>query len=285
MKIHDQFKVLPTEDAMIQTHEIRIPNSDTDTLVLNESWPLETDYDDIPLPYRPERNQRELKRSISTFDGIGIIVGIIVGSGIFSSPGLALYRSGSPGLCLLAWLSSGVLVALTSQCYFELGAMMPSTGGDYDYLLRAYGSQAAFSFAWFNFFISKTGSQAIIATVFGRYLEAAWRNELDLQTVASPQNGESYFAKIAAVLCITFLTVLNCIGIKESTLLQRFLTGLKLLLVLFMFILAMIYLGKDSSTFRSNLSTENAFKGSRGMLDFGSAMIACLWSFDGWAGT
>lgn len=69
-----------------------------------------------------------LHRSLSFFDGLGIIVGIIIGSGIFSSPGLALQRSGSPGACLLAWSASGMLVCLTSQCYFELGSMMPTAG-------------------------------------------------------------------------------------------------------------------------------------------------------------
>ena len=69
-----------------------------------------------------------LHRSLSFFDGLGIIVGIIIGSGIFSSPGLALERTGSPGACLLAWSVSGMLVCLTSQCYFELGSMMPTAG-------------------------------------------------------------------------------------------------------------------------------------------------------------
>lgn len=71
-----------------------------------------------------------LQRRLSFFDGLGIIVGIIIGSGIFSSPGLALERSGSPALCLIAWSASGMLVCLTSQCYFELGSMMPTAGAN-----------------------------------------------------------------------------------------------------------------------------------------------------------
>ena len=75
-----------------------------------------------------ERTTQVLHRSLNFFDGLGIIVGIIIGSGIFSSPGLALERTGSPGACLLAWAASGMLVCLTSQCYFELGSMMPTAG-------------------------------------------------------------------------------------------------------------------------------------------------------------
>jgi amino acid permease len=82
-----------------------------------------------PVDVAPlESNTHVLHRSLSFFDGLGIIVGIIIGSGIFSSPGLALERSGSPGACLLAWAVSGMLVCLTSQCYFELGSMMPTAG-------------------------------------------------------------------------------------------------------------------------------------------------------------
>ena len=87
---------------------------------------------DLGIPENLEANQIDssshLQRSLSFFDGLGIIVGIIIGSGIFSSPGLALQRSGSPGACLLAWSVSGMLVCLTSQCYFELGSMMPTAG-------------------------------------------------------------------------------------------------------------------------------------------------------------
>ena len=77
-----------------------------------------------------------LQRRLSFFDGLGIIVGIIIGSGIFSSPGLALERSGSPALCLIAWSASGMLVCLTSQCYFELGSMMPTAGASWSEIVE-----------------------------------------------------------------------------------------------------------------------------------------------------
>lgn len=196
-------------------------------------------------------------------------------------------------------------------------------GGDFDYLGRAYGPQAAFSFAWFNFFISKTGSQvniskqslndivqipstfcefnngtisslqfnsihcatqAIIATVFGRYFEAVYLGiNLLPEEGALSIHGETFVAKCAAASCIIFFTLLNCAGVRESVMLQRVLTSLKLLLVVFLFIVAMVFVSSNSSVFQSNLSVSKSFNGSKGMTSFFSAMIACLWSFDGWA--
>lgn len=244
--------------------------------------------DNLPLYKKDEfviteEKTTELKRSLTFFDSWAIVVGIIIGSGIFSSPGLALSHAGSPGLDLIAWTASGLLVMVTAQGYFELGMMMPGAGGDYEYLNRAYGKVVAFSFAFFNFFISKSGSQAIIATIFGRYLERIIFNNTSTSSTNNDEEGESFTTKICAVLLIIFITLINCAGIKESTKLQNALTILKIILVIFLFIVSLIYAMNSNSTMESNLSFKTSFNGSNGILDFGSAMVACLWSFDGWA--
>lgn len=226
-------------------------------------------------------NEKPIPR-LNFIDGIAIIVGIIIGSGIFSSPGLALERSGSPGLLLVSWVASGSLVILAAYCYIELGSMMPSAGGDYDYLQRAYGDRAAFSFAWFNFFVAKTGSQAIIATVFGRYFGAVLTGD-----TSSIRKGfgseETSIAKISSILMILFITLLNCIGIKESSIIQIILTSSKVMLVCIVFIFSLVYtISADSSPLK-DISIFSAFEGSKGFMNFGNSMIACLWCFDGWA--
>ena len=234
-----------------------------------------------------EGNTRRLRRSLTPVAGVAIIVGIIIGSGIFSSVGLTLERSGSVGGAVLAWITSGMLVILNSQVYAELGAMIQTTGGDYDYLLRAYGSQAAFSFAFFNFFISKTASQAIIASVFGRYCEAAFATGGGVVEggggAAPGGGGETVVAKFGAVACIVVLTALNCAGIRESAAVQQLLTALKLCLVLVLFVTAMVYAAQHPATIVRNLSYHTAFRGTKGPADFFSAMVACLWSYDGYA--
>lgn len=96
-------------------------------------------------------------------------------------------------------------------------------------------------------------------------------------------HGESSVAKCASASCIIFFTLLNCAGVRESVMLQRVLTSLKLLLVVVLFIVAMVFVSTNSTVFQSNLSLSTSFHGSKGMTSFFSAMIACLWSFDGWA--
>lgn len=237
---------------------------------------LETEeQDDIDRPEKPVRR-------LNATDGFSILVGIIIGSGIFSSPGLALDRSGSPGLSLLAWAASGILVLLASQCYIELGCMMPTAGGDFDYLMKAYGERAAFSFAWYTFWISKPGSQAIIATIFGRYFQAVVTGNTN-----GVENGESAtefsIAKISAALLIIAVTILNINGVKESTTLQFVLICTKFLLIGIIFISAIAFASSNQGPFLNNLSIASSFDGSNSLVGFGSSMVACLWGFDGWA--
>lgn len=235
--------------------------------------------------YEMEKSDESTVRKLTFVDGISIVVGIIIGSGIFSSPGLALERAGSPGADLVAWALSGVLVTMAAQCYLELGGMMPSAGGDFDYLGRAYGEVAAFSFAWFNFWVSKTGSQAIIATIFGRYFESVLLGTTSELKDADGDN-ESVTSKLLAVGLIVVITLINCAGIKESAIVSIVLTSTKVILVLMVFIFAVAYAssGKQySHNFTHNLSISSSFDGSHGILQFGTAMVACLWCFDGFA--
>jgi L-type amino acid transporter 9 len=223
-------------------------------------------------------------RKLNVVDGIAIIVGIIIGSGIFSSPGLALQRAGSPAVDLIAWGVSGVLVMLAAQCYLELGGIMPSAGGDFDYLTRAYGERMGFAFAWFNMFVSKTGSQAIIATVFGRYFESVISG--NTSNLTSDHSDESFTSKMLAIGLIVFITLINCTGIKQSAFVSLILTAVKISLVLSVFVFAIIFASSGSGHSENiiqNLSPAHSFEHSKSIVNFGSAMVACLWCFDGFA--
>ena len=229
-----------------------------------------------------------MPRQLTFFDGVCIIVGIIIGSGIFSSPGLALQRAGSPSTTLFAWTTASILVGLTCQCYFELGCMMPTAGGDYDYLHHTYGNRVAFSFAWFNFFISKPGSQAIIATIFGHYFETVITGQSNSissssSSSSSSQDQNTTLSKVISILLIIIITLINCIGIRESANFQNLMTCTKLGLVGILLLTAIVYASYYPSMITENLSVSNSFIGSNGIFSFGSALIACLWSFDGWA--
>jgi amino acid transporter len=264
---------------MATSHEQRGVHS----LISNNDFTSEADTDESRDSHfsRPERK-------LTATDGIAIVVGIIIGSGIFSSPGLALERCGSTGAVLIAWSLSGLVASQAAFCYLELGSIIPSAGGDFDYLKRAYGERVAFMFAWFNFFVSKTGSQAIIATIFGRYFEAVMKGDTSslVDDSSSADSNESPTSKAAAVILVIIITLLNCAGIKESAVLSIVLTTTKVLLVLLVFVFALVYIGHGkhgSDTAVQNLSVHTSFNGSNDFLHFGSSLVACLWSFDGFA--
>ncbi len=229
-----------------------------------------------------------LQRKITLMDGIIITITIIIGSGIFSSPGVVLLRSDcSIPLDLTSWILSGLITLFMSQCYIELGGLIPSSGADFSYLTEAYGEYIGFSFAWFMFFISKTGSQAILATIFTDYLLSATGSDwIDLNP--------STTATLLSILVIVLITIINCIGLEISKILTKIILISKILLICYLFICAMIY-PLQRHTFISSFSissssmTITAFFKQFIDWDFwyriGAGMIACLWAFDGYSDT
>jgi len=230
-----------------------------------------------------------LRKELRFVDGLCVCVGVMVGSGIFSSPGTALSSvGGSAPLCLLAWALSGLIVCVCATCYFELHSLFPNAGGDYSYLQAAYGDRAAFSFAWFNVLISKTGSQAIIATIFGRYLEQV------LLFVGGGGGGgggsssessehETPLSKALALFLVVGSTALNCVSVQSSTSFQNALTGGKLAAVSALFVASLaVALISPQVTLGDAFSAHGQQKNQTEQIQFGSALVAALWSFDGW---
>jgi amino acid transporter len=222
--------------------------------------------------------ERKLQRSLDYLDGMGVIISIMIGSGIFASPGIVLKHAGSPISVLIAWFLSGIIVMITSLCYTELGSRYPSAGGDYEYLTRAYGKPIGFSFIWYYFWISKPGSQAIIATVFGDYL-------LHAITGRSSSNGDgSSISKLFSVSLILLLTLINCLGVKESSTVINVLTIFKLLLIVFVAISGFVFAVQNYSIVRENfVSFHPSSESSPPSLTFLSSLIPCLWAYEGWA--
>lgn len=111
-----------------------------------------------------------LKRRVGLFSGIALIVGTMIGSGIFLSPRGVLYRTGSVGLSLVVWCLSGLLSLLGALCYAELGTLISKSGAEYSYILEAFGGPLAFLFSWLSVFILKPAMLSIICLTLSEYI-------------------------------------------------------------------------------------------------------------------
>ena len=156
------------------------------------------------------------KPVLSVFDGVMIIVGIIIGGGIFTFPPMVAGMTGSLEWMYGAWVLGAVLALVGALCYAELATAFPNAGGDYHFLTRAYGKDLSFFFAWARVLVITTGSIALLAFVFGDYMSRV----LSLG---------SHSSTIYAVLIVVALTAVNIAGLKESARTQNLLSVLLVL--------------------------------------------------------
>lgn len=119
---------------------------------------------------KPEEEKVGLQAKLSLLNGITVIVGSIIGSGIFVSPTGVLKNTGSPNLALVVWTASGVFSLIGAYCYAELGCMITKTGADYAYIMVTFGPFLAFMRLWVECMIVRPCSQAIVALTFSTYI-------------------------------------------------------------------------------------------------------------------
>ncbi len=212
-----------------------------------------------------------LKRVLGTVDGVAILVGITIGSGIFRTPGRILDALGSPWLVLAAWGFGGLVALLGSLCFAEVGSLHPETGGQFIYLRRAFGPRAGFLFGWAALVAFKPTSIAAISVTFGDYLVSAFRPG----AARDPLHG-----RLAAAGCIALLTFANVRGVRLGALIQKLFTAGKLAALLF--IVAVVLLSGHGDATHLSVSVPRA-EGRTLFAAFGVALMGIFWSFDGWA--
>ncbi|XP_030758907.1 large neutral amino acids transporter small subunit 1 [Sitophilus oryzae] len=169
---------------------------------------------------KPPQEEITLKPKMTLINGITVIVGSIIGSGIFVSPSGVLKHTGSVNVALLVWIISGVFSMVGAYCYAELGTMIRKSGADYAYIMDTFGPFVAFIRLWIECLIVRPCSQAIVALTFSQYVMKPLFIECD-----PPDNA----ARLLAACCICVLTFVNCYDVKWATRVQDVFTYAKLL--------------------------------------------------------
>lgn len=208
-----------------------------------------------------------LVRTLRLQDLLLLFIGSVIGSGIFLTPGLILRRvDGSVGLSLLVWLFGGILSLLGALTYAELSASNPEAGGLYCYIRDGFGRMPAFFYGWSLFLVIASGTIAALARAFTRYL-------VEIFPLSSIES------KIVGVLMIAVVTTVNVWGTRKSSDLQNWTTLTKVGIVAVLSAV-LLSLGHHASDLAPAMGTTQ--HGFSMVSNFGLAMIAVLWAYEGW---
>jgi len=228
-----------------------------------------------------------LIRQLGLFDSTMVMVGIVIGSGIFLTTGIMAKNIPSGGLILLAWTVGGLLTLAGALTYAELGAAMPEAGGQYVYLREAYGPMAGFLFGWISFLVYMTGGIAGLALAFAEYFgyffPSLSTNKIIFSSVINLFNHPITYSlsagQLVGVGVIIFLSIFNYIGVSFGKIIQNLFTILKIGTIVAIIVLG-FSIGKGTAV---NLSLNPTGMGfGQLIVGFGIALVAISWAFDGW---
>jgi basic amino acid/polyamine antiporter, APA family len=203
--------------------------------------------------------QHEFVRAIGLFDGTMIVVGSMIGSGIFIVAADIARQTGSPGGLLLTWILTGILTIAAALSYGELAALFPHAGGQYVYLREAFSPLWGFLYGWTLFLVIQTGTIAAVAIGFSRYLGVLFPAISANTWIIAPINFSSRFAislsvqQLVAVLMIIFLTYLNTRGVQLGKWIQNIFTSAKMLSLLGVIFLC-IFVARNATAIAANFT-------------------------------
>ncbi|KAM4723002.1 B(0,+)-type amino acid transporter 1 [Rhinophrynus dorsalis] len=210
-----------------------------------------------------------LQKRVGLISGISLIVGTIIGSGIFISPKSVLDNTGALGPCLIIWAVGGIIATLGALCFAELGTMITKSGGEYPYLMEAYGPIPAFLFSWASLLVIKPSSFAIICLSFAEYVSAAFYPGCTPPVVV---------VKCLAAAAILSITVVNSLSVKLASYVQNFFTAAKMIIVIIIIVSGIVLLAQGKTQ-----NFANSFEGSTiSAGGIGLALYNGLWAYDGW---
>lgn len=207
----------------------------------------------------------QLSRRLGLFDATMLVMGGIIGSGIFMNPYVVAQQVHTPFLILGAWLFGGVIALLGAFIYAELAARMPQVGGQYAYIREAYHPSVAFIYGWCLLLVMQTGGMAAVAVTFGRYF-------LELTGLAMTD-------WMIAAIALAALTIINCLGVRAGSTVQSVLMVLKIAAIVGL-VLCGLLLAEES---RMSLSPALDRPVNFNLLTaFAAAMIPVMFAYGGW---
>lgn len=242
------------------------------------------------------QNQDNFKRELGLLDGTMLVIGSMIGSGIFIVSSDIARQVGSAGWLTLVWIISGIITMIAAVSYGELSAMFPNAGGQYVYLKEAYNKLIAFLYGWSFFAVIQTGTIAAVGVGFSKfaaYLIPALSDENILMDLGSFKLNA---AQIVSIITIVFLTYLNSRGVKNSKTLQTVLTVIKILSLFGLLVFGIVLAAKadiwnanwaDVWTPKTYVKDSNSWLPISGMAlvsGIAAAMVGSLFSSDAWNG-
>ena len=236
-----------------------------------------------------------LIRGLGLLAAISIILGNVIGTGVFLKARVMTCNVGSPTWVIVAWIAAGVLSLAGALTYAELSAMKPEAGGEYVFLRDAYGRVWSFLYGWMQIFIAKTGSQASVAVAFAIFLNDFIGGDLKKTLLTTNLFGSTFeltTLQIIAVMVIVIITTINCASVAATGQLATYFTIIKIGLILLVGVGAFVFADGNFA----HLGMENAGGACEGvdnsvkygaagftfMAGFGAAMLGALWGYDGW---
>lgn len=211
---------------------------------------------------------KSLVRGLSLIDASSIVVGSIIGTGVFLKTATMASLVGSPMMVLLIWVISGALSLAGALAYAELGAMMPDAGGEYVYLKEGYGNLWAFLYGWMRFWIGSPGSIAAYAVGAATFMSGM----MDISFLGGKTS--------AAVIFIIVFSSINCLSVALGGRLNAIMTGLKIAIIVGLTL--GIFCFSTTGSFSHFSEVSPGVHGFAGWSAFGSATLAALWAYDGW---
>ncbi|CAL8086429.1 unnamed protein product [Calicophoron daubneyi] len=211
----------------------------------------------------------KMKKSIGLLSSITIIVGSVIGSGIFVSPSGIIKHVHSFGASIIIWVVCGIFSLLGAYCYAELGTMMPRSGGDYSYVLEAFGPLIGFLRLWVEVMVGRPGAVAIISLTFARYI---------LQPIFPDCDQPESAVTLLAIVCVLTVGFVNAISTMVAARVQDVFTAAKLIALIMIIITGMVKIGQGGTE-----GFEDAFEGSNwnpGSIT--TAFYAGLFAYSGW---